>query len=291
MSMLLYHRNAFVRKGSALLLSAPRAYRRLRANAASYRAMPPIICNSFPKSGTHLLVQLVEAFPNAADYGAYISSMTSSVVFRERSSASTVRAITSIVPTELVRAHLFYNEAFQKALSVRNAVHFFIMRDLRDVVVSEAHYLGDQNRWHRLHPYFSRLSSLEERISFSIRGGTGDDFPYYYPDVGQRFGRYAGWRHSDQVCWITFESLRSTKSTEAVQTLVEFYAQHCHYSIDVEGTVRAALSNIEPRKSHTFRKGEAGAWRQVFTPRLKDEMKEAAGQVLIDLGYERNLNW
>lgn len=76
-----------------------------------------------------------------------------------------------------------------------------------------------------------------------------------------------------------------------MQTRVEFYAQHCHYSIDVEGIVLAAVSNIEPRKSHTFRKGEAGAWRQVFTARLKDEMKEAAGQVLINLGYEGNLNW
>ena len=39
------------------------------------------------------------------------------------------------------------------------------------------------------------------------------------------------------------------------------------------------------------RKGVAGDWQNHFTDRLKDVFKEKFGQVLIDTGYETDLNW
>ena len=43
--------------------------------------------------------------------------------------------------------------------------------------------------------------------------------------------------------------------------------------------------------SHHERKGVAGDWQNHFTPRLKDRFKENFGQLLIDTGYETDLNW
>jgi hypothetical protein len=40
-----------------------------------------------------------------------------------------------------------------------------------------------------------------------------------------------------------------------------------------------------------FRKGVAGDWRNVFTERDKRIFKEVAGDLLIELGYERNHDW
>jgi len=40
-----------------------------------------------------------------------------------------------------------------------------------------------------------------------------------------------------------------------------------------------------------FRKGSAGDWRNHFSERQKDFMKEIAGQLLIDLGYADDTNW
>ena len=42
-------------------------------------------------------------------------------------------------------------------LAKKNVVHYFVYRDPRDVVISEAHYLREMNRWHRLAPYFRKL--------------------------------------------------------------------------------------------------------------------------------------
>ena len=62
-----------------------------------------------------------------------------------------------------------------------NVVHYFIYRDPRDVVVSEAHYLRDMNRWHRLTPYFRKFESIDDAIMLSINGleppVAGIDYP------------------------------------------------------------------------------------------------------------------
>jgi hypothetical protein len=43
--------------------------------------------------------------------------------------------------------------------------------------------------------------------------------------------------------------------------------------------------------SSFYRKGVAGDWRNYFTARDKEIYKEEAGELLIRLGYERDLNW
>jgi hypothetical protein len=43
--------------------------------------------------------------------------------------------------------------------------------------------------------------------------------------------------------------------------------------------------------SSFYRKGVAGDWRNYFTERDKEIYKEEAGELLIRLGYERDLNW
>ena len=40
-----------------------------------------------------------------------------------------------------------------------------------------------------------------------------------------------------------------------------------------------------------IRKGEAGGWRENYTPKVKEYVKEQIGEALITLGYEKDLNW
>lgn len=46
----------------------------------------------------------------------------------------------------------------------------------------------------------------------------------------------------------------------------------------------------EDIKSH-YRKGIAGDWKNRFTDRIKAEFKQLFGQVLIETGYEKDLDW
>jgi hypothetical protein len=40
-----------------------------------------------------------------------------------------------------------------------------------------------------------------------------------------------------------------------------------------------------------LRKGIVGDWRNHFTPKVKERAKELIGEALIELGYEKDLDW
>ena len=105
----------------------------------------------------------------------------------------------------MIAAHLFYEPEYNLILSERRAVHFFIYRDLRDVAISEAHYLAYMNKWHRLHPYYKKLPDINACISQAILGINENGFPFDYPDIAKRFQRYAGWLTESNVFVIKFE--------------------------------------------------------------------------------------
>lgn len=287
----LYHPNGFIRKGTVALLRAPRWIAGRRAAEADYANRPPVLANSFPKSGTHLLAQIVAGLPGRVNYGAFLGSETSSFQLRERSPENAGRFIASFTPGEVVRGHLFYHAQNAADLARRNVVHYFIYRDPRDVVVSEAHYLREMNRWHKLHSYFSMAESMEEAIRLSI---TGFDPPIpgiTYPNIAARFARYQGWLENHDCLCIKFEDLQSDERDAVLRRMAEFYAARCAGPGDVEEYVQAMTAAIAPAKSHTFRSGKKAGWKAEFTPELYRRFDELAGELLIQLGYESNHDW
>ena len=279
-------RSSVIRKSAAYAKQVPRAAARLRATPDDYQRSPPVLGNSFPKSGTHLLLQILRGFA-PQHYGSFIASLPS-VTFRERSRETHLRLIDRITPGEAVPAHLFFDEAYAQALARKNVVHFFIYRDPRDVAVSDAHYLTYMTRWHRLHGHFARkLQTDDERVSAAIFGVHEPGFAYDYPDIGQRFARYRGWLGRDDVFAVRFEDLVSPRRAELVRRMASFYAARCSQPRDVDALAQAAVRQIDGRRSHTFRKGQAGAWRSAMSDRHVTELERVAGRVLDDLGYDR----
>jgi len=281
----LHHPSGLVRKGCAFVLQGPKRLSRGRSRLEEYAATPPVLANSFPKSGTHLLDQIVDALPQRRNYGAFLSSMTSSFQFRPRNLASVARFIGTTTPGELVRAHLFFDEDYARELKALNFVHYFIIRDLRDVVLSEANYLRSQNRWHRLHRYFRQAPTLEDAITLSIRG-----FPELapridYPDIGRRFEKYAGWLDHPDVFVVRFEELTSNRRQEALCGMADFSAARSQMPVDVEKLADAMAANIDPLRSHTFRKAKSGGWREQFTAEHRRLFENVAGDLLRRHGF------
>ena len=58
--------NGMIRKGAAAALQVPKWWKRLRSRPDDYLAAPPVLANSFPKSGTHLVFQIVDGLPTDA---------------------------------------------------------------------------------------------------------------------------------------------------------------------------------------------------------------------------------
>lgn len=284
-------RNAFVRKGAAAALRVPKWWRGLRTRAGDYKAAPPVLANSFPKSGTHLLYQIVAGLPRRANYGAFLSSMTSSFQFRERSLDDVGRFIRAIIPGEIVRGHLFHHPQTAVDLAQRNVVHYFIYRDPRDVALSGAHYVRSMNRWHKLHRYYRRAKSIDEAITMAILGLEPPVPGVEFPDVAQRFGRYRGWLDEENCLAIRYEELQSEARPTIVRQMAEFYAARASEPLDIEACVASMLQHIAPKKSHTFRSGEKAGWRKAFSHEHRRLFHQVAGDLLIELGYEEDASW
>jgi hypothetical protein len=284
-------RNGFVRKGARALLTVPRWLDSRSAAGQDFFMRPPVLANSFPKSGTHLLFQIVDRLPNCTNYGAFLASMTSSFQFRERSPESASRFIRSFVPGEIVRGHLFYDPQNEADLAAKNVVHLFVYRDPRAVVVSEAHYLREMNRWHRLAPYFKRCTSMEDAIMLSITGFEPPIAGLEYPNIASRFARYRGWLDSDDCLSLRFEDLVGEGQQAMIRRVAEFYARHCATPLDIDACVAAMTASIAPEKSHTFRSGKKAGWRTEFTAEHRRRFDALAGDLLIELGYEPNHDW
>ena len=284
----LTHNNPFVRKGSQFLLTAPRAWHRLRAKPDEYCVHPPVLVNSVPKSGTHLLNQAVQGLPVRHNFGAHLSSMVSSVQFRQRSEQSTIGFIRSFTPAEVVRGHLMYQARYAEELSEQNVVHYFIYRDPRDVIVSASHYQRFMNRWHRLHRYFRECND-EEAILLLIQGFS--DRRIRFPNIAERFASYCGWLDDPNTLAVRFEDLVSERQRDVLCKMAEFYSAKTVTPLDINKIVKHMARAINPDKSHTFRRGTPGQWREVFTPACVCSFKQIAGNLLIELGYEGDLQW
>ncbi|MEX0641193.1 MAG: sulfotransferase domain-containing protein [Pirellulales bacterium] len=291
LQLALSSRNGFVRKAAVAALQLPRWWRRRRARDEDFHLAPPVFANSFPKSGTHLLFQIVDGLPNTTNYGAFLASMTSSFQFRERTAGNASRFIRGFVPGEIVRGHLFFDSQNAEDLARMNVVHLFVYRDPRAVVLSEAHYLREMNRWHRLAPHFRKVATLDEAIMLSITGFDPPIAGLDYPNIAARFARYQGWLERDDCLAIRFEDLAGEGRDAAIRRVAEFFASHCAKPLDVAATVAAMSARIAPEKSHTFRSGKQSGWQNEFTAEHRRRFDELAGNLLIDLGYETNHDW
>ncbi|MEX2308333.1 MAG: sulfotransferase domain-containing protein [Pirellulales bacterium] len=284
-------RNPFVRKAAESLLRVPKLFRSFGVRAEDFEQRPPVLINSIPKSGTHLLMQVVEGLPDRVNYGDFVATMTRSFQFRERSAEEIRRLIRRIVPGEIVRGHLFFDEQYLGELAGRNVANFFIYRDPRDIALSSCHYLRGMNPWHKLHKYFRHTKSVGEALELVIRGLEPPVPGVEFPDIGQRLARYQGWL-SDANCFaVQYEELQSESRPAVLRNMAAFYAARSTRPVDVEACTQNMLAAIAPELSHTFRSGKKAGWRREFTRRHRELFHEVAGQLLIDWGYESDASW
>ena len=78
-------------------------------------------------------------------------------------------------------------------------------------------------------------------------------------------------------------------SEEAQRDAVARVAEHLEVPLD-DRKLRAVQSDLFG-SGRTFRKGQAGGWRREFSEEHKRATKEVAGDLLVELGYEKDLRW
>ncbi|MEW5941370.1 MAG: sulfotransferase domain-containing protein, partial [Chloroflexota bacterium] len=194
----------------------------------------------------------------------------------------------SLGPLDVASAHLFARPEAGEVLSGRNFVPYFIFRDPRDVVVSHVFYVTDMEARHVHHDYYQSLPDFNARLTASILGRP--DSGVEFPNIAERFAPYLGWLDHPRVLSLHFEDLIHDRAA----TLTRI-ADHLLARLPLaapKATVLDALeSAINPSKSPTFRSGKTGEWKKHFTEEHKSVFKEVAGELLMKLGYESNIDW
>lgn len=258
------------------------------------QALPVLFGNSFPKSGTHLLLHAlrgIEAIEPFLYRGSFVHTYDDHrLSYYMRSSKEILRDIQRLLPGEIAGGHVFATSENKAALIQPLFVNFFIYRDPRDVVVSHAFYVTQISSRHRLNPYYTeKLRNLEERITVSVEGIP--DNTLQFPNIFERFEPYLGWLELDQVMKIRFEDFVQRKEATIGQILAHVQNSGYKLTVDPKDAISALTRAIVPEKSPTFREGRTGSWRKHFTEKHKQVFKQVAGDLLIRLGYEKDQDW
>lgn len=257
-----------------------------------------ILCNSYPKSGTHLLYQVLYSIPQLNQWDDIVSVQSLSGVMN---TPSHIRWKIGSAPREsIIRSHLIYCDDILNILRESKCKIFFIYRDLRDVAVSHARWVTNENRIF-LHQLYKNAPSFDEQLMYSIKGiplGTPLGSNISQPDIGTDFSRWKDWINDKDTFSIRFEDLvgergggDESKRLQLVREILDFLC----INLSPEEIERKFSSySMNPNESHTFKKGgrgSIGGWRTKYQEIHKDAFKNVAGQTLIDLGYEEDFSW
>jgi len=252
---------------------------------------PILLGISFPKSGTHLLDQILLGFAQVAPFSKRVHSFYAEYDGEsglKRPPEEALAWLDSLRPCDIASAHLFARpEAVTRVTSPAFAP-YFIFRDPRDVVVSHVFYVTDMEARHVHHEYYQSLPNFNARLKVSILGRP--DTNIEFSNIADRFTPYLGWLDQPSVPAIHFEDLindRAATLTRILEHLLVRAPLHTPRQL----ILSAMETSINPTKSPTFRSGKAGEWKKHFTEEHKRIFKDVAGDLLVKLGYEKNNDW
>lgn len=263
----------------------------LRWRRFSFGEAPPIFGNSKPKSGSHLLLQILNGFTRIMPY-KYVEAEPVRTIKKDggRRRADDILADLKSIPEGAIGWG--YVEATPENVSFltqRGRVNYFVYRDPRDMLVSQVFFATDMREEHGMHEYYNSLPDFGERLKVAITGIDRDGL--YMAGVKQRYEGVFEWLHTPGLMCIRFEDLINNRVATLDAMLDE--VEKAGYKIPTprEKAISVLVEAIQPRKSRTFRSGKTGGWREFFTEEHKRLFKDVAAGLLVNLEYENNDDW
>src|SRR6266545_2680081 len=261
---------------------------RFASVAAPEMGWPILLGVSFPKSGTHLLDQILLGFNRVAPFSRRLHSFYAEYEGesgRKRSPEQALAWLDSLRPGDVTSAHLFAHDEIVKCVCAPDFIPYFIFRDPRDVVVSHVFYVTDMETRHVHHDYYTSLPDFDSRLNVSILGRP--DANIEFPNISDRFTPYLGWLEQPSVLKIHFEDLINDRAA-TLNRIIDHFLARVPLQAPRQVILESLEASINPSRSPTFRSGKTGEWKKYFTQEHKKIFKEASGDLLVKLGYEKN---
>jgi sulfotransferase 6B1 len=252
---------------------------------------PILLGISFPKSGTHLLDQILLGFSRVAPFSRRLHSFYAEYEGesgRKRSPEQAVRWLESLRAGDIASAHLFARPEALTRVAAPDFVPYFIFRDPRDVAVSHVFYVTEMEANHVHHAYYQSLPDFDARLKVSILGRPVSDVEF--PDIAGRFAPYLGWLDQPTVMKIHFEDLIHDRAGK-LDRIIDHFLARVPLQADRSLLFESLENSINPGKSPTFRSGKTGEWKKHFTDEHKKIFKDVAGDLLIKLDFETDKDW
>jgi Sulfotransferase domain len=275
------------------LLRGPGKYAQAvwRWNRLTFTEAPPIFGNSKPKSGSHLLLQILNGFTHIMPY-AYVAAEPIRTIRKDggRRTIDDIAADLERIPRGVIGwGYVEANPLNVAVLCQPERVNYFIYRDPRDMLVSQVFFATDMQEEHGMHAFYKSLSDFGERLKVAITGIDRDGLKMV--SVRQRYEGVFEWLDQPQVMCIRFEDLIHKRDDTLNAMLDEVEKTGYQIQTPREQALAILVEAIQPKKSHTFRSGKTGSWKEHFTEEHKALFKEVAGDLLVRLGYEGSEDW
>ncbi len=238
-----------------------------------------VLLISIPKSGTHLLFKTVKNITNKdvilerntpsylGDHGHNLYNIT----------VKDLDFYLTLHQSSSLHSHLKYTKESEDLLLNKEYKVLFNMRDPRDLAVARAYWIK------ALPEYFpgSIDQTLQEILTNNI------------VNIANFYNTWLPWMDYPYVLTIRFEDLVGSKgrgNDSRQLATVKAIAKHLSVELSEERAQEIATDLFGITKN-TFRKGQIGAWKHEFTAEHKELFKQYGGELLIKLGYEKDLNW
>lgn len=191
---------------------------------------------------------------------------------------------------EFLVTHAPFSVEMESNLKHRNSIVFFLIRDPRDWVISVIRHpagsgvdifgapTGDTD-FHDL--------DMDEKIDHIINGTS----TYY--SVSEVYDRFLSWRKSPVCCSLRFEALLGPLGGRFNEKEQIAELRKIAKALKLDISDRTLLDAFEESfgVGSVFSKGKSSSWKEYFNEEHKEAFKEKLGDLLIELGYEKDYNW
>ena len=246
-----------------------------------------LIVNSIPKSGTYFLHQILSNVSFIKDYGLFTASRPT-LSYKKRNDEKIKNMLNILYKDEFVLGHIEFSEAISNFFNKKKFLHILLIRDPRDIVISESYYLTHSNYFHKLHKYFKKLPNDSERINFAIHGNNYlKNCDLDFPSISKRYSLFIDWTKNSECYILKYEDLISANSEEIIKNLLIFLSKSFSVDINIKNEVNNIKNSLDnDKKPHTFRHGKSGLWKKILNKKQKEWFKREMSDVLKRFNYD-----
>ncbi len=272
------------------------------------------MCITIPKSGTHLLSKCLRAIllnyavpghtPNPKEEERakkckpiskrYFVALQENLFRDHLVRKCKQRKILHHKDRLQVSFHLVHTPEHEQFVKQCVRKTLFLIRDPRDQLVSFVFWACKNAKLDNVafnNMLLDFIDGKQRNNVYSVRMHPFCDALWTF-GIAEYYAWYLPWMNVSNVYTIHFENLVGENgggSQEAQIQEIHNIARHVGVDLSPD-TIKEIADNLFGG-TNTFNKGQIGSWKRHFTEEHKRAFKASAGQLLIDLGYEKDMNW